>query len=86
MGKEGRGSCGQDGQGQGTALLCIGRHRDEQPLPRLQAMSLVSWSLPRPLRLRVKFKHIQLVAILTLTPNIAKGRRTGKGRGRNSQD
>lgn len=85
-GKEKKGSCGQNGWGrQGRALLCIGHHQDEQPLPRLQAMSLVSWSLPRPLRLRVKFKHVQLVAILPLIPDIAKGKRTGKGRGRSSQ-
>lgn len=72
-GKEGEEAVGRmgrmQGQGQGRALLCIGCHRDGQPLPRLQAMSLVSWSLPRPLRLRAKFKHIQPAAILTLTPD-----------------
>lgn len=78
----GRGSWGRMAGQAGRALLCIGRHRDEQPLPRLQATSLVSWSLPRPLRLGVKFKHVQLVVSLTLTPDTAKGRRTGRGRGR----
>lgn len=45
-------------------LLCIGSHQDEQPQPRLQAMSLALWFLLQSLCLKTKFKHLMLVIAL----------------------